>query len=1063
MPAGAEHYDVFISYAHADDDAGVVRNLRHEIETRFSGGTGGGLRVFRDRDGIRAFDDWKVRCHRVLRDCRLFIVCFSESYLKSDACRWEWAEWCKLEAAQGRGGTDAICLWLIDGEAAGFMPERAEIAEWRREVCSMPRADGRAGRMEPLLHHLRERVAGQAGERTRRGNLRDSQVRFAGREAELARLGRLLQRQDGGLPVPVVITGVGGIGKTTLAVEAARRWAGCFSGGVWMLNGEGKGSLAAVLRGLAGDLNLELTDADKLDDISTARRVLEALQSGGPALLILDNVDQPMLFSGAAADLLPAMSGMHVLMTTRLAVQEFAGAGVAVVPLEIGFLSEAESVELILSYQPDGRFADDADRQTAGELARLLGGFTLAVETAAVYLGQNDSRVADPRYSVRMADYLGSCAHDLAGRPADGAMSQLREVAATIRPTLERLSPEPLTVLRIAAQLAPESISLPWVRSVAGHFHSILAEDAPPGERDAWAELVRLLTGRRLLSQTNGRPALAGLHRILQQVILVESPENRIRELALEVEGLVKKRVRVLETTTRWVEARWELEPLEALAAQWADAGHPGAEWLLSQSGVRWQQLGEWSLAEPPLRRSLSIAEETLGKNHPNYAAALGNLAALFLDTDRIDEAEGMLREALTIEESQSPPDDRKVALRLSSLALLLQRTGRMDEAEQMMRRALIMDEARVPAEPQAVAVRLNNLALLLHATGRLEEAARLSRRALDTDQLALGGQHPAVAVDLNNLAQIELTLFMRHGDERWIDEAEAAMRRAWEIDRLNFGENHPTVASDINNLAEVLITTRRLAEAEPLLRQALEIDETSFDQGSPRIASRQENLARLLVMRGRHTEAERLMREALKVRERSLGADHPDIAVMLSNLASVIAFQNRLHEAEALMRRALRIDEARLGPGHEFLALRLNDLAQILHRRGNLTEAEPLMRRALEIDLRVHGGDHSIVATDLGNLGCLLRDAGSTAHAEPLLRRSLEIHRRNLLPGETDIVAGIKNLGLLLCDLKRFHEAAELLQEALVFEENLFGTGHPVVEELRCRLDEVVSMMEPP
>jgi hypothetical protein len=51
-------------------------------------------------------------------------------------------------------------------------------------------------------------------------------------------------------------------------------------------------------------------------------------------------------------------------------------------------LPEADALALIESYQTGGKFRDAAERGAAEEIVRLLGRFTLAVEAAAVFLGQ---------------------------------------------------------------------------------------------------------------------------------------------------------------------------------------------------------------------------------------------------------------------------------------------------------------------------------------------------------------------------------------------------------------------------------------------------------------------------------------------------------------------------------------------------------------------------------------------------------------------------------------------------------------------------------------------------
>lgn len=127
----------------------------------------------------------------------------------------------------------------------------------------------------------------------------------------------------------------------------------------------------------------------------------------------------------------------------------------------------AALVDLIRRYQYRQVFASLEHEAAAHEIVRELSGLTLAVETAAIYLGQSDPRTAEPHYSVEMRSYLDKLREDLKSGGGEGVMSQLREVRATLRPTLARLDGRARTVLKIASLLAPDGVALQWVRAIA--------------------------------------------------------------------------------------------------------------------------------------------------------------------------------------------------------------------------------------------------------------------------------------------------------------------------------------------------------------------------------------------------------------------------------------------------------------------------------------------------------------------------------------------------------------------------------------------------------------------
>ena len=352
---------------------------------------------------------------------------------------------------------------------------------------------------------------------------------------------------------------------------------------------------------------------------------------------------------------------------------------------------------------------------------------------------------------------------------------------------------------------------------------------------------------------------------------------------------------------------------------------------------------GKYAEAIPLALRYAEAMKVRHGEDHPEYAAAVGNLAALLQATNRLAEAEPLYRRALAIDEKSLGPEHPNVANGVNNLASLLYNANRLAEAEPLYRRALAINEKSLGPEHPDIALNLNNLAELLRATNRLAEAELLYRRALAIDLKSFGPDHLNVARDVNNLA-----LLLRATNR--LAEAESLTRRALAIYEKKLHPDHPNVAVGLNNLAELLRATNRLAEAEPLYRRALAIDEKSLGPGHPTVAIRLSNLAELVRVTNRLAEAEPLYRRALVILETSFGPEHPNVAVPLNNLALLLQAANRPAEAEPLYRRALAIDLKSFGPEHPAVAIRLNNLALMQAELGHWAEAAQLSRRARPI-----------------------------------------------------------------------------------------------------------------
>jgi hypothetical protein len=793
---------------------------------------------------------------------------------------------------------------------------------------------------------------------------------FIGRDDDLVRLHDSLNRSAGAAITSSALLGLGGMGKTRLAVEYAARYADDYTALLFAI-AETPDDLHRNLAALTGVLGLRALNA--ADDATRLQGVLDRLGNNPGWLLILDNVDSTEA-AEAVGSLMGRLRGGRVLLTSRLASvpAEFAR-------LDLDLLAPDDAAGFMLRRTAGRRRIAPGDATDAAALAKDLGYLALALEQAGAYIAAAPLRMSLADYRALLRDSFAEVMEW-----SDPLVTHYpRAVAATWQTSVAKLDAAARALLERLAFLAPDPVP------------ATLLDVAAPGvgPDEARRGLRGLATYLLISGAADGHSFT--VHRLMQDVTRRE----------MEAAGTARER---LTEALGWVSAAfvgdpqdvrsWPvLDPLtphaDAVAAH-ADAARivdPTAR-LMSRMGVLLLAKALHARAEPLMRRALAIGEARLGNDHPTVAIRLNNLAALLQATNRLGEAEPLMRRALAINEASLGKDDPNVATDLNNLGGLLRATNRLGEAEPLMCRALAIDEASLGKDHPTVARDLSNLASLLQDTNRLGEAELLMRRALAIDETSLGKGHPSVARDLNNLAAL-----LR--DTSRLGEAEPLLRRALAITEASLGNDHPNVATALSNLAELLRTTNRLGEAEPLMRRALAIDETSLGKHHPNFATALNNLAQLLQDASRPGEAEPLLRRALAISEASYGKDHPDVANRLINLAALLQATNRLGDAEPLMRRALAIYEASYGKDHPTVAIALNNLARLLQDTNRLGEAEPLMRRHLAIFLafqhdtgHAHPHRDAAIANYAGLLAAMGRSGPEIDAALAALRREARV-----------------------------------------------------------------------
>src|SRR3954447_8540414 len=210
---------------------------------------------------------------------------------------------------------------------------------------------------------------------------------FVGRADELADLGQALAKGGrAAITQPHAITGLGGVGKTTLALRYAYAHLADYDLVRW-LPAEEPATLAAAFTTLAAPLGLDPATPDQPALVAAIRARLERTPRW---LLVFDNATDP-----ASLDpYLPRLGTGHVLVTSRR--QDW---GEAAGTLELDVLPEAEAVALLLGDAP----ADEAAREQAVALAAELGHLPLALAQARAFTRARGLAVAASRAQLAAA------------------------------------------------------------------------------------------------------------------------------------------------------------------------------------------------------------------------------------------------------------------------------------------------------------------------------------------------------------------------------------------------------------------------------------------------------------------------------------------------------------------------------------------------------------------------------------------------------------------------------------------------------------------------------------
>lgn len=870
-----EEYDLFVSYAHADDADGFVTALVAALQEEHQRFSREPLRVFFDLSAIRTAQDWEERLLHGLKSAKALLTVLSPAYFASPWCRREWETFVEHEKGRAWPGEPLTPVYAAD--VPGFDgPEAESRKEWlagllRAQYCDLKqwRPHGERAfrelevrrRMEAVHQWLSERLqrVEVTGRSASHGVPRHNR-NFVGREADMRRVRERLV--FGQVAAVTAVSGIGGIGKTALAAEYAHLFADEYPGGRFWLPAERANDFCALLCRLEPELGLTFSESERRSPELAYARIRGELERRAGALIVLDNVsDFALLDPVCLSRHRPDGHKVHILATAREEPPPDPEGLLASVPLDR--LAPDDGRQLLNRYRPLG--TDEGEWHAAREIVSALGGHALSLEVVGVYLWQH-REVSYRDYRAWMQEEGVLAAMEGAGEGVRLSRHAEPLVSKLLKPTLDALSPAELRALEYAALLPADWVALPWLKELVGADIPEAVTRAKPWKPDPWAGVVGRLRSLRLLAPGDD-PRLAKMHRVVQAVVLGRTPVAEQERRREKLEALSIARGRFLKTEWYKADARWEMEPLHLFCVHQLGHNRWHGATLAGWIGEPLRLLGLFSEGRRLLQRAVEVGDK---HSHPVLSVLCSNLASVERDLGDLASARRLYCRALEMDERRFDPDDPRLATHHSNLGLLELELGNLTAARLRLQRAIELQVAHVGADHPTLTVSYSNLGLIERDLGNVVEARRLLRLVIEIEEKHFDPDHPTLAVSYSNLGNVERNL----GN---LAEARQLFRRAIAIDERCFGPDHPNRAVHCSNLGNVESDLGNPGEARRLFRRAIEIGERHFGLDHPNLATRYWNLAMLEQQEGNGSEAVALVRRAHASWRGKLGPDHPN------------------------------------------------------------------------------------------------------------------------------------------------------------------------------------------
>ncbi|KAK4656342.1 hypothetical protein QC762_0059400 [Podospora pseudocomata] len=832
------------------------------------------------------------------------------------------------------------------------------------------------------------------------------------RDPDFVNRGDILEQIDRRCSEPaarVALVGLGGIGKSQLAIEFAHRitekqpdiWVFWVHAGVYERVEDGFRTIANTVK-LAGRNEPKANIPQLVYSWLSNER-------NGRWIMILDSADDRDVFDKANiahgttsgnererrpfATYLPQSQNGSIIVTTRNRELAFRLTGRRQNMIEIGPMAQTDALALL-----EKKLGSPADLDVAADLVQALDLVPLAISQAAAYIQARAPRSSPEKYlaEFRKSEHRKSSLlqYDAGDLRRDGGASN--------------------------AVLTTWQISFDYIRSKRPSAADLLSlmsffdRQGIPG----WVLKPRRVTkedipGRRIDEDgdtdfDSGRSATDGavdddMDGDTDSDLTDDSADTTddgfeddvamLRDYCLiattemdefEMHGLVQF------STRKWLEQWGQQETFKQKFIERMAASFPTGNYK------------NWATCRNLFAHvQVAVAYQPSDDRNDLWATLLYNGGWFAWSQGRYEVAQRMVGKARRARENRLGKEDTASLDSMSLFALILLDRGQWEEAEKLEVQVMETSKTKLGADHPDTLTSMANLASTYWYQGRWEEAEKLEVQVMETSKTKLGADHPSTLMSMANLA----STYRNQG--RW-EEAEKLEVQVMETSKTKLGADHPDTLTSMANLASTYWYQGRWEEAEKLEVQVMETSKTKLGADHPSTLMSMANLASTYRNQGRWEEAEKLEVQVMETSKIKLGADHPDTLTSMANLASTFWNQGRWEEAEKLEVQVMETSKTKLGADHPNTLTSMANLASTFWNQGRWEEAEKLEVQVMETSKTKLGADHPYTLSSMANLAFTWKSQGRHSTALALMKDCAQARQRRLGAEHSDTLSSL-------------------------------------------------------